>query len=108
MGGWKCWDAVCELLADTEILLDTSFSLGVMTPNGDGYPWGETELDRLSEEAFCNMVHLFGADRILFGTDSPWEDQEDSVKRIRSLPLGNEELAAILGGNAKKLFGTEE
>ena len=27
MGGWRCWDAVPELLADTTALLDTAFSL---------------------------------------------------------------------------------
>ena len=37
MGGWRCWDQVEELLSHTGVYLDTAFSLGSMTSNGDGY-----------------------------------------------------------------------
>ena len=49
MGGWRCWEQVPELLADTSALLDTSFSLGSLTPRDEALP-----LDRqmLSDEAF--------------------------------------------------------
>lgn len=104
MGGWKRWDEVRGLLADTEALLDTSFSLDPMTPNGDGYPWREEELRRLDDGEFLGMIRLFGADRILFGTDSPWEDQAEEVKRIRRLGLTEAEEAAVLGGNAERLL----
>lgn len=103
MGGWRNWDEVEELLADTAVYLDTSFSLGKMTPLGDGY-YGPGDLDLLSEEQFLRMVRKFGANRILFGTDSPWGDQMAGLEQFRALPLTKEEQTAILGGNAKKLL----
>lgn len=105
MGGWRSWDAVCELLADTGVMLDTSFSLGAMTPSGDGYPWREEELQMLSGERFAEMVRLFGAERILFGTDSPWADQEKCLAMFRQLPLSGEEQESILGKNAERILG---
>ena len=104
MGGWKCWDAVCDCLADTEVMLDISFSLGRMTPDGDGYPWTDEELERLTEEEFVRMTRLFGAERILFGTDSPWEDQAESLARFRRLPLSAVEQEMIVGGSAARLL----
>lgn len=60
--------ALPELLADTSALLDTSFSLGSLTPRDEALP-----LDRqmLSDEAFVSLVRAFGAERILFGSDCP-------------------------------------
>jgi predicted TIM-barrel fold metal-dependent hydrolase len=51
------------------------------------------------------MVRLFGAQRILFGSDSPWNDQCGEVEKIRALPLSEGEKTAILGGNAAELLG---
>ena len=104
MGGWKRWEEALELLADTSVYLDTSFSLGRMTPLGDGY-YGPADLELLGEEQFVRMVRAFGADRILFGTDSPWSGQRESVEWLRALPLAEGEKAAILGGNARRLLG---
>ena len=102
MGGWRCWEQVPELLADTSALLDTSFSLGSLTPRDEALP-----LDRqmLSDEAFVSLVRAFGAERILFGSDCPWGSPQNDLQHIRRLPLTDEEKAAILGGNAKRLLG---
>ena len=102
MGGWRCWEQVPELLADTSALLDTSFSLGSLTPRDEALP-----LDRqmLSDEAFVSLVRAFGAERILFGSDCPWGSPQNDLQHIRRLPLTDEEKAAILGGNAKRILG---
>ena len=105
MGGWRCWQEACDLLADTGVMIDTSFSLGSMTPAGDGYPWTEETLRRLSPEEFCGMTRLFGAERVLFGTDSPWSARDEEVKAIRALPLTDGEKSLILGENARRLLG---
>ena len=106
MGGWKCWEEASRLLPETGISLDTAFSLGRMTrAPGDGH-WKDAELELLSPDAFCAMVHLFGTDRILFGTDSPWADAGEEISKIKALPLTEEEIAAILGGNAERLLET--
>ena len=107
MGGWRCWDQVEQLLAGTSVYLDTAFSLGSMTPNGDGY-YRPQDLPLLGEEQFVRMVRRFGPDRILFGTDSPWGDQRAEVDRLQALPLTPQEKAAILGENARQLLGLEQ
>ena len=107
MGGWRCWDQVEALLAETGVYLDTSFSLGGLVPNGDGH-YRPEELPLLGEAQFVRLVRKFGAERVLFGTDSPWGDQKGELDRIRGLPLTEEERSAILGGNAKTLLGLEE
>ena len=94
MGGWRQWDRVEALLPGTGVYLDTSFSLGEITPLDDGH-YRPGDLPLLDEAAFLRMVRRFGPDRILFGTDSPWDDQETALARLRALPLETSELDAI-------------
>jgi len=101
MGGWRCWEEAAELLSDTGVYLDTSFSLGRIP--GEGW-YSPEEAALLSDHQFVAMVRTFGAHRILFGSDSPWTGQKECLSRLRSLPLTEEELDAILGGNAQKLL----
>lgn len=104
MGGWKDWDMVCDMLGDTSCLFDTSFSLGTIAPL-PGAPYSREELQLLQQAQFCKMVRLLGAERILFGTDSPWADQRAEIGKICGLPLSEQEKQAILGNNAKRLLG---
>jgi len=104
MGGWRSWDRVLELLPDTPVMIDTSFSTGKMCPLDDGY-YQPDELDLLDSQRFLKLVQAFGARRVLFGSDSPWSSQKESREWIESQPLTEEEKAAILGGNARKLLG---
>ena len=103
MGGWQQWDKVEELLTDRPIWLDTSFSTGSLTPLDDGY-YDPKDLPMLAEKDFLRMVRAFGAERVLFGTDSPWSDQTEEISRLRALPLTEAERDLILSGNAKKLL----
>ncbi|MBR3560880.1 MAG: amidohydrolase family protein [Oscillospiraceae bacterium] len=105
MGSWRQWDDAERLLPETGVYLDTSFSLGAMTPNGDGYYPTPESLRLLSDEQFVRIVRAFGAERVLFGTDSPWGEQADSLQKLRALSLTDPELTAVLGGNAQKLLG---
>ena len=103
MGGWRQWDQVEELLCETQVSIDTSYALGSIAPLDDGF-YAPEQLPLMSEEQFMRMVRKFGAHRVLFGTDSPWTDQAQALKRLRALPLEPWELEAILGGNAQKLL----
>ena len=103
MGSWRQWDKVEELLVGQSVWLDTAFSLGEMPALEDGY-YSPEELPMLGEPDFLRLIRKFGSDRVLFGTDSPWSDQKESLDLIRALPLEDSEKDAILGGNACKLL----
>ena len=104
MGGWREWEDATRLLAGCDVYLDTSFSTGELTPVPDDDYYKKTDLPMMEAGAFLDMVRAFGADRILFGTDSPWSDQAKALAWMRALPLPPDELDAILGGNAARLL----
>ena len=103
MGGWRCWDEVAENIADTGAYIDTSFSLGRLTPNDGRY--SDEELEMLRAEDFVSIVRAVGAKRVLFGTDSPWGKRDAALRDIKNLPLTADEKELILSVNAKKLLG---
>ncbi len=103
MGGWKNWERVAENLLDTGCYLDTAISLGEIAPIDDHY--APSDLPLLNEEDFVSLVRAFGSQRILFGTDSPWADQAEEIRKITSLPLTPDEIENILSRNATRLLG---
>ena len=104
MGGWRNWEEVLELLADKKIFIDTAFSTGKIIPRED-FHWDESELKLLDAAQFMTFVKIFGAEKILFGTDSPWTSQKNSLDFIKNLPLTADDRNKILGLNAQKLLG---
>lgn len=88
MGGWSLWDEVREHLLGMPVYLDTSFAS-----------------DYMDDEEFLDLVAVHGAERILFGTDGPWADMAAQVQWLRGLPFAEDDLEAILGGNAATLLG---
>ena len=104
MGGWHDWEDVPGQLADTGCYIDTSFSTDSFTPLDDGY-WKEGEEKMLSPEAFTDIVRAFGADHVIFGSDSPWSDQETAIGFIRQSSLPKKDVNMILGENAARLLG---
>lgn len=87
MGGWRQWDDVRNHLVGRSVYFDTSFTL----------PY-------LGERRFAELIAAHGVDRILFGSDAPWVDTAAEIKLLRGLPLAADDLEAILGGNAQRLF----
>lgn len=102
MGGWKNWEEVAENLVNTSAMLDTAFALGTIIPLDNTFD--DDFLNLLNESDFIKLVNTFGSDRVLFGTDSPWTDQKQSLDLIKNLSLTEEEKNKILGENALKLF----
>jgi predicted TIM-barrel fold metal-dependent hydrolase len=103
MGGWKNWNQVADLLGPTGCMLDTALSLGQITPLEPDH-YRPEELPLLDNTGFCSLVQAFGSKRILFGTDSPWEDQKTYVRRIQAMPLTEAEKEDILWKNAGRLL----
>ncbi|MDR0838523.1 MAG: amidohydrolase family protein [Oscillospiraceae bacterium] len=88
LGGHAQWDDVERCLVGREIYLDTSMGF-------EFFP----------SETFLRIVKNHGADKILFGTDSPWSAADREIARLNALPLAESEKALIFGGNAEKLLG---
>jgi len=103
MGSLMYWDSVPEYLLDTSVYIDTSFALGKMAQTSENF-YTEDQLQLLSEEQFCQLIALFGKERILFGTDSPWNRQIYTKKQIDSLPLSEDVKEHIYFKNACKLL----
>ena len=58
----------------------------------------------IDKSNMVRKIRIHGAERILFGTDSPWTDQKEQIEHIMSLDLTNREKELILGENAKLLL----
>jgi predicted TIM-barrel fold metal-dependent hydrolase len=107
MGGWRQWEEALALAAWPNVYIDTSFSLGRITPAAPGY-YSEAACRLLSDAAAVRIIRAFGAERVLFGTDSPWADQSRALSDFRRLPLTPEERDLILYKNAGRLLGIGE
>lgn len=104
MGSLMYWDTVPEYLLDTGVYIDTSFALGKMAQTDEHF-YEEEELQLLTEEEFCQLVNLFGKERVLFGSDSPWNRQVYARKQIDLLPLSHDTKEHIYYKNACRLLG---
>ena len=58
----------------------------------------------LLPEQFIHLVRRHGADIVLFGTDSPWQDQRHYIELRQTCGLNADELEAVMGGNAAALL----
>ena len=104
MGGWGIWDEVKQELAGAPVYFDTSFSFGSAAFH-PAWPRSPEEL-RLGDPVLLGeLVRIHGIDRVLFGSDSPWGDQRESMDELGRLGLSDAELEAVLGGNAARLLG---
>lgn len=103
MGGWDCWEEVERRILGRDVWLDTAFSLLPIEP-APGTERRPEENPPLSGEQFLRMVRRHGAERILFGTDSPWSGQRKMLEAVRDSGLAAWEQEAVLGGNARGLL----
>ena len=54
------------------------------------------------------LIRMYGADRVVFGTDYPMWTASDSIEDIMSLGLSDSELEKIFSTNAKRIIGEIE
>ena len=87
LGGFGMWDEVEETLIGEEVFLDLSHTFFWM-PN----------------EQIFRMIRMHGANRILFGTDAPWQDPAAVISEFLKLPLSEKERHAICYEIASELF----
>jgi predicted TIM-barrel fold metal-dependent hydrolase len=87
-GGWRQWKEVRRELAGKDLYFETSYTIG-----------------DLPEDKIVELIALHDEDKILFGTDSPWRNQAQSIQEVNSLPISTEMKQNIFHRNAEKLLG---
>jgi uncharacterized protein len=87
LGAWEHWQEVESLISGKPIYMDISFSL-----------------EYLSSDPVRNIIANHPKEYLLFGTDSPWTEQDATLAKFRELKLGEENETAILYGNARRLL----
>jgi predicted TIM-barrel fold metal-dependent hydrolase len=88
-GGWSIWeDAWRDYAGRENFYVDCSSSLYAIKP-----------------ETAVELIHAYGADRVLFGTDYPLWTPESEIERFMKLDLTESEREDILCNNAARLFG---
>lgn len=87
MGGNELFDDVANNLAGENVYFDTAYVL----------PY-------YSKEMFETILEKHGADKILFATDSPWQDLSCHVNRLLSYGLDEKTQNKIFYENAKGLL----
>ena len=88
MGGNLMRADVDHYLSGREVFFDTGYVM-----------------DKIPTEEFLSMIRKHGADKVVFGTDSPWADPKYYKEYFNQLPLSKEEYELISEGNARKLLG---
>ena len=87
MGGHEMFEEVEEVLAGADLYLDTSFAHYI-----------------LGDSKFTALIKKHGVERILFGSDSPWDDACGLARIIDSLDFTSKEKDMIFFENAKWLL----
>ncbi len=88
LGGWEEWTDVRRFLTGEPVYMELSFAP-----------------DFLDRESLMDILLAHPSDYLLFGTDSPWTNQEASLGLLRRLDLPPELFARIVSGNARWLLG---
>lgn len=90
-GGWSVWAQAAEALHKyPNIMVDASST----------FHW-------VSRDTAKRLISLYGADRVLFGSDFPMWDPKDEIEYLLSLGLPTEDLEKIFYKNAQQLFNIE-
>ena len=88
LGSMDMWDDVEKYLVGTDMYFDTAAISNV-----------------ISKEQYARIIKSHGADRILFASDSPWEDVDKTLVALNQLDLDEAELEKIKYKNALKILG---
>lgn len=87
--GWSIWEEATEKLAGIpNLYVDLSSSLYDLTP--------KTAVD---------LIHAYGSDKVLWGTDYPMWDSPSEMEYFNKLDLTEKEKSQILYDNAAKILG---
>jgi len=88
-GGFGYLDDAEKYLVGTGVYLDTS------------------QLGHYPREQVLRILHAHDPKRLLFASDTPWDDQKAALERFCALPLDESLKNRILGENAVRLLGSD-
>jgi predicted TIM-barrel fold metal-dependent hydrolase len=88
LGGFRQWEEAGRHLVGKDVYFDTSYTIGHIDPG-----------------LIMDILRSHPPGRLLFGSDSPWTDQGETLAAIRALDLGDELEERILSSNARGLLG---
>lgn len=91
LGGINVWDDVEKYLAGkfNNLWLDVSVIASF----------------NIDENQLARIISTHGTDKILFGSDCPWDNPANEINMINRLSLSNEDKEKIFFKNAHKLLG---
>jgi len=89
LGAWEQWDEVRQILAGRPVYMDISYTL-----------------DQVDSELARDIILHHPKEYILFGSDSPWSDQQATEELLRGLRLGEEREQLILRENGLRLLNS--
>lgn len=89
-GGWSIQDYALEFLEDEQCFLDMSSSMRFLGP-------------RRTRE----LVHIYGCERILFGSDFPMWEPADELAKFSSLGFSQHELELMCWHNAERFLSRD-
>jgi predicted TIM-barrel fold metal-dependent hydrolase len=89
LGGLRMWDEVRKYLLPTggNVYFDTAYVSFYMT-----------------EKEMGELIGDMGTDRVLFGSDYPWEEPGRAAEIIKGLGLSSQQTESILWRNAARLL----
>lgn len=90
LGGYQMWDEVSEYLVGVNVWFDLSYTF-----------------DRASDELIMDICSRHGWDRIVFGSDFPWQSQSEALAGLRRLGLDAATFAAVASGNLRRLLSLD-
>ncbi len=88
LGGWRLWDDVEKYLVGQNLFFDTAMVSKF-----------------IDIQQYKRIVLNHGSEKILFGSDSPWEAQSDTYSCLKSLNLPQADFENITYKNALRIFG---
>lgn len=91
VGGWRQWDRS-----------------GALGKYGNVYTETSITLSEIDDDRFISALSHFDEDRVMFGSDSPWSDQKETLERTLRLNISDRMKEKLLYSNAARFLGIEK
>mgnify|MGYP001317792410 CR=1 FL=1 len=88
LGAWEDWEESERWLLGRPVYMDPSYCANCMTAG-----------------LFRRFMTEHPADYLVYGSDSPWEGQKQTIAALRALGLGEDRERRLFWGNAARLLG---